>query len=311
MSFSSEVKKELCRVNVKLKEVELAEVYGFLLFCRRFTPDEIYFRTESGCAAQRFCQLVSSVSSAVTEVDQTLTARKGSAVIYKALVPDSSDCERIFTMFGHERNDVSLRINQSVIEFEPCAAAFLRGAFLTCGSITAPETEYRIEFNMVHKNLSEDLCRVIKETTLLAGGRAASPKISCRRGAYVVYLKESDDVADLLTLMGAGNASMAVMQVKIEKSIENTMNRRINSQIANTDKTVSAAAKQVKAINALMRGGILQTLSEELRAAANLRLEHPIASLKELSQASDPPVSKSGLNHRLKKLVELAAELDL
>ena len=107
--------------------------------------------------------------------------------------------------------------------------------------------------------------------------------------------------------MGAGNASMTVMQVKIEKSLENTLNRKINSQIANTDKTVSAAAKQVSAIDALERSGVLETLSDELKAAAALRREHPIASLKELVELSNVPISKSGLNHRLNKLVELGA----
>lgn len=306
MSFSTDVKKELGKVHTKLKEIERSEAYGLLLFCRRFSPEEIYFRTESGAAAERFSQVVAEVTGAIVEVQKTLTARKNSSVIYKVCIPSRDDCERIFTSFGHDSGAPSTRINMANLEFEPCAAAFLRGAFLTCGSVTAPETEYRLEFNTVHKNLSDDLCRVIRETTELAGGRAAAPKTANRRGSYVVYLKDSEDISDLLTLMGAGNASMTVMQVKIEKSLENTLNRKINSQIANTDKTVSAAAKQVSAIDALERSGVLETLSDELKAAAALRREHPIASLKELVELSNVPISKSGLNHRLNKLVDLS-----
>lgn len=291
-----------------MREITQAEAYGLLVCCRKFSAEEIYFRTESRSAAERFSRKIAEVTGAVVEISEKLTARSSSAVIFKVSVPSQLDCERIFAQFGHESGQPSLRVNMANLEFEPCAAAFLRGAFLTCGTITAPQTEYRLEFNTVHKNLSEDLCRVIKETTELAGGRAASPKIVNRRGAYVVYLKDSEDISDLLTLMGAGSASMAVMQVKIEKSLENARNRKINSEIANTDKTFSASAKQMKAITLLEECGVLPQLSEELRAAAELRRAYPMASLKELAERSPVSISKSGLNHRLKKLVEIAEE---
>ncbi len=308
MSFSGDVKRELSKTRVKLKEIERSEAYGLLLFCRSFNDKEIYFRTESGAAAERFSQVVAEVTGAVVETQKTLTARKNNSSVYRVAIPSADDCARVFSYFGHEEGKASLRINMANLEFEPCAAAFLRGAFLTCGTISAPETEYRLEFNTVHKNLSEDLCRVIKETTELAGGKAASPKMISRRGSYVVYLKDSEDIADLLTLIGAGGASMSVMQVKIEKSLENSLNRKINSQIANTDKTVSAAAKQMRAIQTLEDSGAFDTLSEELKAAAMLRRAHPIASLKELVEVSHVHISKSGLNHRLNKLVELAGD---
>lgn len=290
-----------------MAEIERAELYGMLLFCRKFSPEEIYLRTESACAAQRMCRLAASYAGAVGEIRQTLTARKGGTSIYRAGIPLSNDCERLFDMFGHDAQSVSMRINMANIEFEPCAAAFLRGAFLSCGSMTDPESEYRLEFASAHKNLSDDLCRVIKETTELASGRAASVRVVSRRSSCVVYLKDSEDISDMLTLMGASNASMTVMQVKIEKSRENLLNRKINSQIANTDKTVSAAAKQMRAIKALEESGTLKTLGEELRDAARLRSDHPTSSLKELAQLSGG-VSRSGLNHRLNKLVELANE---
>ncbi len=305
MSFSSDVKKELCRVNVKLDRIEQAEAYGLVLFCRRFSAEEIYMRTESHSAAQRFAQTIAGLAGVVVNIDETLTSRKSSPSVYKVSIPLNDDCSRVFSYFGHDRTNPFLRINLANIEFEPCAAAFLRGAFLTCGTISSPESEYRMEFNTVHKNLSEDLCRVIRETTELAGGRAASPKLMNRRGSYVVYLKDSEDIADLLTLMGAGSASMTLMQVKIEKSLENTRNRKINSEIANTEKTVSAAVRQVKAIRALEKSGKYEELSDELKAAAQLRLAYPTASLKELAEFSEIPISKSGLNHRLKKLLEL------
>ncbi len=306
MSFSSDTKKELCKVNSKLDEMNKAEAYGLLLFCKKFSDTEISFKTESSETTKRFAELTASCTGSVVEIKKSLSARKNKASLYRVSIPNIEDCKRIFDYFGHSSSDFSLRINRANIEFEVCAAAFLRGAFLTCGSITSPESEYHLEFNAVHKNLSEDLCKIIQETTEYVGGRAIKPKVVCRRGSYVVYLKDSEDISDILTLMGAGNASMNVMQIKIMKNYENAKNRQVNSQLANTDKIVSAAAKQVKAITILDESGKLGTLSEELQEAARVRKQYPLVSLKELCTYFDTPISKSGLNHRLNKLIELA-----
>lgn len=306
MSFSSDTKKELCRIQTKLDEMVKAEAYGLLLFCRKFSDSEISFKTESSEAAQRFADIITAHTGSVVEIKKSLSARKNEASLYTVSVANVDDCKRIFDYFGHGNGEVSLRINRANIEFEVCAAAFLRGAFLTCGNITAPESEYHLEFNVSHKNLSEDLCKLIYETTEFVGGRAIIPKSVSRRGAYVVYIKDSEDISDFLTLMGAGNASMAVMQVKILKDYENAKNRQINSQLANTDKIVSAAAKQVQAINILSENGRLGSLSEELQEVAEIRKQYPLASLKELCTYFETPISKSGLNHRLNKLIELA-----
>ena len=308
MSFSSDVKKELSRVQVNMKvcEIEKAEAYGLLLFCRKFSEKEIYFRTESKSAAERFSHTVAAQTGSVVEISEKLTARHNNSAVFKVSVPSELDCERIFSYFGHDASQLSLRINLANIEYEACSIAFLRGAFLTCGTVSSPETEYRLEFNTSYKNLSEDLCRVIRETTELAGGRAASPKIFSRRGSFAVYLKGSEDIADFLTMIGADKASMTVMQVKIEKDRENIRNRKNNSYIANTDKSYSASAIQIKAIQKLENDGVMSTLSEELQEAAELRKNNPMASLKELVLISQKPISKSGLNHRLKKLEEIA-----
>ena len=199
-----------------------------------------------------------------------------------------------------------IKVNRGNIEFDACMAAFLRGAFLTCGNISSPESEYHLEFNVAHKNLSEDLCRIIPEASEYAGGRRITPKIVSRRGSYVVYIKDSEDISDILTLMGAGNASMSIMQVKIIKDYENAKNRRVNSQLANTDKTLSAAVKQVQAIKILEESGKFCMLSEELKEAAEIRKKYPLVSLKELCSYFETPISKSGLNHRLKKIIELS-----
>ncbi|MBQ3969018.1 MAG: DNA-binding protein WhiA [Clostridia bacterium] len=306
MSFSSETKKELCKISPKLEEMKKAEAYGMFLFCKKFSEQEIAFRTESCESALRFADTVKKQTKASAVITESPSVRKNEAVLYKVGIPSKDDCKRIFALFGHDSGQVSLRINRANIEFEICASDFLRGAFLVCGNISSPESEYHLEFNVAHKNLSEDLQKLIEEVSEFVGGRAIVPKISGRRGSYVVYIKDSDDISDFLTLIGASNASMEVMQVKIMKNIVNAKTRKVNSEIANTEKTVSAAVRQIRAINMLDECGKLQTLSEELQTVARIRKAYPLASLKELCGYFEDPISKSGLNHRLNRLVELS-----
>lgn len=308
MSFSADTKQELCRTVLKYDEIIHSEAYGLLLFAKRFGENEISFRTECSAVVNRFSEIVTEKTGSMVEVQSTLTARKNEGRLYKVMLPNEIDCCRVCAYFGHDNGEVSLRINRANIENEQCAAAFLRGAFLTCGSIASPETEYHLEFVVQHKNLAEDLCKLITETTAFVSERIITPRVIKRRGVYIVYLKDSDDISDLLTLMGATAASMSVMEAKIVKSYNNAANRKINLEVANTDKSFTAAVKQIKAIQVLEESGKLQTLSEELREVARLRVEYPQASLKDLGAMLTVPLSKSGLNHRLSKLVELAAD---
>jgi len=296
--------KKALKSNQYLAISEQALLYGLNKSCKSANASEFCFR---------FSKVFSSEYESAIFIPEIM---KSNSIVNNSIFPYDI-CEyqgtkdKEFECKAYETSqsshlDFSLRINRANIEFEVCAAAFLRGAFLTCGSITSPESEYHLEFNAVHKNLSEDLCKIIQETTEYVGGRAIKPKVVCRRGSYVVYLKDSEDISDILTLMGAGNASMNVMQIKIMKNYENAKNRQVNSQLANTDKIVSAAAKQVKAITILDESGKLGTLSEELQEAARVRKQYPLVSLKELCTYFDTPISKSGLNHRLNKLIELA-----
>ena len=306
MSFSSDTKRELCKAKLKPPELAWAEAYGLMLFAKSFSSKEICFRTESGDAANRFADVVTAQTGAIVEISKTLSVKKKESIKYRVCVPSENDCEKIFYECGHSPGDVNLKINRANIGFEVCMGAFLRGAFLSCGSVISPETEYRLEFCVRHKVLSDELCRFIEEAGETVIGRRISPKITVRRGVYIVYIKDSEDISDLLTMMGAGNASMTIMQVKIERNAENNRIRAINSQIANTDKALSAAAKQVKAIETLKSEGKFSLLSEELKEAAEMREKYPLISLKELCTHFDKPISKSGLNHRLNKLIELA-----
>ena len=306
MSFSSETKRELCKNVPKLNEFLKAEVYGLLLFCRHFTDSEISFTTESRAAADRFADLVTAYTGSVVEIQKQLSVRSKANTKYKVCIPNADDCKRIRELFGHDDKSLNLRINRANIGFEVCLPAFLRGAFLTCGSISAPETEYHLEFKAPFQLLSQDLKRLAAETAECVAGRAIEPKITNRRGSYIVYLKNSDDISDFLTMLGAANASMSIMQVKILKNAENRRNREINSRLANTDKTLSTAAKQIMAIKKLREKGQFDTLPTELKQTAEIREKYPLASLKELCTYFDTAVSKSSLSRRLSKITDMA-----
>ena len=306
MSFSSETKKELCRAKLKPVELAWAEAYGLLLFAKKFSSKEIYFRTESVDAANRFADVITIQTGAIVEISKSLSVRGRESIKYKVSVVSENDCEKVYSQCGHNVTDLNLKINWANIGYDMCMGAFLRGAFLTCGSVSSPETEYRLEFCVQHKVLSDELCRFIEELGETTIGRRITPKVLVRRGAYIVYIKDSEDISDLLTIMGAGGASMTIMQVKILRNAENNRIRVINSQLANTDKTLSAAAKQVQAIEILKSDGRYSSLSDELKEAAEIREKYPLVSLKELCTYFEKPISKSGLNHRLNKLIELA-----
>jgi len=171
VSFSSETKKELCKNVPKLNEFIKAEVYGLLLFCRHFSDSEISFTTESRDSAYRFADFITTQTSAVVEIQKQLAVRSTANTKYKVGIPNSADCKNVREMLGHDDAAPSLRINRANLGFEVCLPAFLRGAFLTCGSISAPETEYHLEFKVPHKMLAGDLQRVITEAAEYTAGR--------------------------------------------------------------------------------------------------------------------------------------------
>ncbi len=176
----------------------------------------------------------------------------------------------------------------------------MRGAFLSCGTVTDPQKDYHLEFSVAHRRLAQDLVTLLEEIE----GLRIQPSVTRRKGSYVVYIKGSEQIADLLTFMGAPSASMALMQAKMVKEVRNYVNRTTNFETANIDKTASASARQVAAIHGLEETVGLEQLPEDLREMAYLRLQNPDMSLRELGEALS--ISRSGANHRIQRLMELA-----
>lgn len=302
MSFSHNVKKELAKIENTDHAREFAECYGLMLFCRPFSPEDIRIKTESISVAERFIALVGKLFSPIIEKQSTLKASRDCINLHNINLVLPNECKRIYQSFGYDSSATSLRLNRGNLENEMCISSFLRGAFLSCGSVNDPVKHYHLEFCTAYKNLSNDLCLLLSEIRECN----LTPKTTLRGGSYVVYLKDSEQITDLLTYMGACSSAMDIMNAKAYKQMRNIANRRTNSELANISKTAAAAAKQLSAIEKIDKTQGLASLPDNLYEIALLRRDNPELSLRDLGQMMEPPISRSGVNHRLMKIIEIA-----
>ena len=295
MSFSGAVKEELCRAGLNRRCCAQAEAYGVLLYCNTFTGGEARVVTESGPFAQRLPALFKKAF----RLDFDRLPEGEGKRIFTLSGPDKLEAVR--RSFGLDPGAVALHVNFAVLEEDCCRAAFLRGAFLAGGSVSDPQKSYHLELSTSHHSVSREVLALMRELGLEA-------KSSQRKGNMVLYFKQSDRIEDFLTCIGAPVSAMEVMNAKLEKDLRGKVNRRVNCDAANLDKAVEAALAQVEAIRRLEGDGRLAALPDKLQEAARLRLAHPEDTLSQLAEQCDPPATKSALNHRLRKLVELGRE---
>ncbi len=301
MSFSSDIKNELCKVEFKRECCLRAECYGAWLFSRCFTLKESAFVTENSAVARRMLELAAAGAGISGELSFGVSRRKRPA--YRVSLPEPGSRQALLEEFGHTGKEASLRINRANLENECCTAAFLRGAFLACGTATDPGKEYHLEFAVAHRNLANGLYTLLGEVDSFS----LSPAVTERKGSFVVYLKESGPIEDLLTYLGAPGAAMELMQVKMYKEVKNNINRKTNFETANMDRTYSASARQTAAIAAISDTVGLGALPEELQELARLRLDHPDMTLRELGQRLG--LTRSGANHRLQRILALGEKI--
>ena len=292
MSFAAEVKTELCRGAISRRCCAMAECYGILLYCNTFNSGEIRIITENDAFAQRLPQLLKKAFKLTFD---RLPDGEGKHIFG---IHDPAKLAAIQQAFGGDPRDLALHINFGNLEESCCRSAFLRGAFLAGGSVTDPRKGYHLELTTSHLSVSREMLALMREMEL-------EPKAASRKGNAVIYFKQSDRIEDFLTTIGAPISAMEVMNAKLEKDLRGSVNRRINCDTANLDKAVEAAFVQMEAIRRLEERGELAGLPEKLREAAKLRADHPEDTLAQLAQRCDPPITKSALNHRLRKLVEL------
>ena len=297
MSFSSNVKGEMCRAPVNRRCCALAESYGVVLYCNTFRPEVLRIVTENPDFAQRLPRLFKRAFG--LEFDQTPGDSGGKRIFQ---ITDRRKLDTIFAAFGLSADGgVALHVNYGMLEEDCCRVSFLRGAFLAGGSATDPAKRYHLELATSHRMVS-------RETDALLLDLGFRAKTAERNGSSILYFKHSEGIEDFLTFLGAPVCAMEVMEAKMEKELINGVNRRVNCETANLSKSVNAAGDQIDAIRALERRGVLDTLPEKLQQTAQLRLDHPEATLAELAEMFSPPVSKSAINHRMRKLAELAKE---
>ncbi|MCD8375310.1 MAG: DNA-binding protein WhiA [Oscillospiraceae bacterium] len=292
MTFSARAKAEICRIGLSRHCCAVAEAYGALLFASVFSAREIRIIYASSDVAARLPRLFKRAFG--LEFDTLPEAAEGKRAL---TVTDTEKIAAVFAAFGLEAGTtLAHHINLGVLESECCRAAFVRGAFLTGGSVTDPEKNYHLELVTDHMSVSREMLALLLEMGF-------EPKYATRAGHYVVYFKSSEAIEDFLTTVGASASALELMSAKVEKDIRNAVNRRVNCDSANADKIVSAAQAQLDHIRELERTIGLDNLPTDLHQTALLRIANPDASLADLAALSCPPVSKSCINHRLRKLM--------
>ena len=296
MSFCATVKDELCAFPLRDHRLMRAEAYGLLLFSRDFSVRSVAMQTEHAPTARRYAALLQAVCGVSPET-RPPTAVGG---LYGVSLPSPVDRVRALSAFSHA-DELVLRINRANLEDERLFPSFIRGAFLAGGFAADPGREYLLEFAAAHRQLSGDLSALLSEM-----GFALKPLT--RKATYLLYVKDSAQIEDLLTLMGATNATLSLISTKIYKDLRNKANRVTNCETANISRAVDAAARQALAITRIEAAGLLPTLPEELQRTALLRREHPEMPLSELCALMG--VTRSGMNHRLQKLCTMAEELE-
>ena len=296
MSFSFETKQELCRVPLRKVCCARAEAYGILLYCNTFQPGEIRIITENPLLAARLPKLFHRAFH--LRFDTLPEPDAPGKYVFRFTSPDK--LRRVISVLGYEpRQTPVLHINFAMLEEDCCRAAFLRGAFFAGGSVIDPRKRYHLELMTSHAQVGRELEALLRELDFPS-------KALTRNGAFITYFKRSGEIADFLRLIGAPDAAKRLLTAQAEKRLRNSVNRRLNCDTANVDKSVEASREQTEAIRKLRAAGRLETLSDKLQLTAALRLEYPELSLSELAAEFDPPITKSCLNHRLRKLTELA-----
>ncbi len=313
MSFSTETKNELARDIPEKKCCQLAEIAGFLRVSGSLRlagggKFRIVCPTDNPAIARHYKKLIKSYF----KVDPGIGIEEGGALrkghIYYLIVDPDMKSESILRETGillvkEGSNYISDGIYQDIVKKKCDRKSYLRGAFMACGSVSDPGKEYHLDFTVEHEQLAADLKKLIGTFDDLEG------KITRRKEKYVVYMKKSEYISDMLALIGADSAVLDLENTRIQKEVVNRTVRLANCDSANTDRTVNAAGKQIEAIQKLKDAGMLDALSGKLLEVAELRLEHPDASLSELGEMMDPPLKKAGINSRLQRIIEAAKNI--
>lgn len=295
MSFCSDIKTELSEIRVSRCCMQ-ALTYGLLLFGRAFKPQKISMQSENLSVIKLYANMIQKSYDA----EVSITKGDSKNITYRAEVADEIDRLKILASVDFGMCDG--KISHEFFNRACCEAAFVRGAFLACGQMSDPEKSYRVDFPVKSEALAKELQDILLR-------HEVASNISTRGNGYVVYIKRSEMIINLLALMGASARSLELIETTIIKEANNKTNRMFNCDGANIKKTIEASIKQRTAIEYLMKRDMLSSLPDELISAANLRMAYPESSLKDLCKNSLDTITVSGLNHRLKKIIEIYEDI--
>ena len=312
MSFSSKVKEELSKECNSPRHCCIAETAAIISMCGKVIFDEkdhvrIEIHTENVTVARKYFTLLKKTYNINTDISIRHSSSLNKNRSYVLSVNDDETARKILMTcrlmkpFGVIEEDFSIS-DSLIIQRECCKRAFIRGAFLAAGSVSDPVKTYHFEIVCLSEEKAKQLQMIMETFNINA-------RVIKRRKYFVVYVKDSSQVVDLLNIMGAYNALMDMENVRIVKDMRNNVNRKVNCETANINKTVSAAVKQIEDIRFIQMSSAVDELPESLQEMAELRVRYPEATLAELGQLLDTPVGKSGVNHRLKKISLFADEL--
>lgn len=311
MSFSAKVKGELGRYTEMSKEEALAQISAMMKVSGTiaFNGKGLSFKitTENPTSAR----LVFTLLKEHFHIHSKLMVKKSNSLkknnIYMVVIDEEMGVRELLKetgIFKEVDGGITLdyRIDEKMVETDNEKRAYIRGAFLGGGSVTNPEKNYHLEFVTHSEEYAHDLCELINSCGL-------NSKVIQRKNSFIVYIKEGEQIVDILNIMGAHSCLLELENIRIMKEMRNNVNRLVNCETANLSKTVNAAVRQVESIKLIQSKIGLKRLPQNLREIAELRLEYPDESLKELGEMLTPPVGKSGVNHRLRKIEKIAEEL--
>ncbi len=305
MSYSSQTKEELCRIEPDSVCCLLAELSGIVsaagsVIYRGGGEKRLSIETENSAVARRTFTLLREVFDVQPELSTFKRARLGGRSSFRIEIGGS---EAAFVLEGCGIHVTQRRsVPRDITVRKCCRMSFLRGVFLACGSVADPEKEYHLEFVLGDETFAQALQRLIARFSLAA-------HLGKRRQMTLVYLKGQSEITDMLSIFGAQSARFQMEDAYIRKELRNNANRAVNCDSANVQRAVTAAARQIEAIRTLTAACGAASLPPALQEIAKLRLEYPEMSLEELGRLCDPPVGKSGVNHRLRKLEQMAGEI--
>ncbi len=306
MSFASDIKDELLNTENMPECCLHAMAYGMFLFGRSFSYGDISLMTDNGRIAEKYNELAMKVCKVNAD---TSVSDKGKFTVG---FDRAETREKVLNCFSCTGKEPTLRIGRGNLlnecfdeerKFSCCDAAFLRGAFLSCGTASDPSKSYHLEFVVPFKTLSLDLLKLLNDYGIKA-------KHTVRRYVNVIYIKDSESIEDLLVSIGAPFSFFEILNTKIYKDLRNHTNRKLNFENANFSKTLNASFLQLDAIAKLRKSKMLETLSDDFIQVAKYREKNRDASLKAIGEMCTPVLSRSAVNHRLKKIIELASKLE-